>query len=160
VSGRAPSVLFLVLAVAFAIAGCGGSNKESTTGRDTNAIAGNWTGELSQQGLPPFRIAVAINGNGGAGVAYTGINCAGVWIAMDGNPPNTYEFTEQIKFGSGGNCKGTGTVNLRRAAARLDYTFHGGGVTSTGVLSRTTHRDLANVFRQAGAFTIPGEAPN
>jgi hypothetical protein len=150
--------LALLPALMLLLTGCGSSDSSNTStkaSRDTRAIAGDWTGELSQQGLPSFRIAVAIAPTGGAAVAYTGIDCAGVWTELGGSAPATYEFREDIKFGSGGKCKGSGRVSLKRTGTDLAYTFHGGGVTSHGSLSRTSQRELKKVFRQAGAFTLP-----
>jgi hypothetical protein len=148
------SLLAAILAV-----GCGGSAEDRSPtlqAPSTRAIAGDWTGRLIQTGLPPFRIAVAINPRAGGAVAYTGIRCGGIWTAISGDPPATYVFREGIKFGSGGKCKGTGTVSLKRDGQRLDYVFHGGGVTSRGILSRTTPRALNRVFRQIGAGLLPG----
>jgi hypothetical protein len=72
-------------------------------------------------------------------------------------PPHI--FTEKIKEGSGGACKGTGTVTLSPiqrhspngpAYTRLNYLFAGGGVTSRGLLHRVHAPELAPVFKQAG----------
>jgi hypothetical protein len=143
---------------AIALAGCGNSNDGETTATtvsaDTKPIAGDWTGTLTQKGLPPFRIAVSINGTGTGVVAYTGINCGGIWTAGTKHSAG-YEFTEQIEFGSGGSCKGTGTVDLTPSGSRLAYTFAGGGITSRGVLSRTTARRLKAVFRSVGTLQLP-----
>ena len=139
-------------------AGCGTSGNEeqaTMTGASTQPVSGYWTGDLHQAGLQPFKIAVSINADGGGAVAYTGIECAGTWAETGSNPPDSYEFREEIKFGSGGNCKGSGTVNLRRAGAQLDYAFEGGGVTSEGILSRATSQEMTRIFRQVGALPLP-----
>jgi hypothetical protein len=136
--------------IALLIAGCGGSDNDTNDARDTEAIVGNWGGTLTQQGLKPFKIAGFIDPHGQAAVVYTGINCGGTWSETEGDPPNSYTFTEHIQFGSGGNCKGIGTVTLKRAGAQLAYTFHGGGVASTGTLSRITDQEVHHISRQAG----------
>jgi hypothetical protein len=45
------------------LAGCGGGDSKSTPAPKaggTQQIAGQWTGQLTQAGLPPFRVAVQV----------------------------------------------------------------------------------------------------
>jgi hypothetical protein len=153
------------LPLAFAVLLIGGcSTNDSgdvTTLNNTRQIAGAWSGELRQQGQAPFGMAVDIGGDGTGRVAYTGLECGGGWT-LDGTQPSApprYIFTEKIKQGSGGACKGTGTVTLSPiqrhspngpAYTRLNYLFAGGGVTSRGLLHRVHAPELAPVFKQAG----------
>jgi hypothetical protein len=162
--------LGLLLAIAaLLIGGCGNNGDSSDVTAPgagiTRQIAGRWTGELRQEGLKPFEVAVDIGSDGNGKVAYTGIECGGEWT-LDGAQPSTpprYLFTEEIKEGAGGNCKGTGTVSLspiqghspnRAAYNRLHYRFTGGGVMSRGLLHRTDPAHLTPVFKQAGV-TLP-----
>jgi hypothetical protein len=163
VSARGLVLLFAIGALL--IGGCanGGESSDVTApgAGITRQIAGRWTGELRQEGLKPFEVAVDIGSDGDGEVAYTGIECGGEWT-LDGVQPSApprYRFTEKISEGAGGNCKGTGTVSLspiqsnspnRPAYNRLNYSFTGGGVTSAGVLHRTDPAHLAPVFEQAG----------
>jgi hypothetical protein len=144
-----------VLAAAALLAGCGEKeeNLSSTTATapDAASIAGDWTGELTQAGLKPFQVAVRIEPPGSvvSRVAYTGIACAGEWAPQQAT--DVFVFTETITAGSGGKCKGTGTVTLTpQTADSLAYVFSGGGVQSSGVLARTDAAGLAPVFQQAG----------
>jgi hypothetical protein len=127
----------------------------------TRQIAGGWTGELRQSGLASFAIAVDITADGRGRVAYTDIDCGGEWTLDDVQTslPPDYLFTEEIKEGAGGTCKGTGTVSLSPiqrnspngpAYTRLNYRFTGGGVTSRGLLHRIHAAELAPIFKQAG----------
>src|SRR3954467_10326789 len=107
--------------------GCEGSNDDDgTTSAIENSpaeeIAGTWTGNLSQSGLAPFRIAVVIRADGSGEGAYPGIDCAGKW-AVEGGVAPSYVFVETIERGKGGECKGTGTVHLRHAGSTLRYRF-------------------------------------
>jgi hypothetical protein len=147
------------------IAGCGSGDESSEVtalGEGvTRQISGRWTGTLHQQGLKPFEIAVDIGSDGNAEVAYTGIRCGGEWSldqVQQGTPPR-YVFTEEIKEGAGGSCKGTGTVALgpiqrqspnRPAYHRLNYSFSGGGVASRGLLHRTDPAHMSPIFKRAG----------
>jgi hypothetical protein len=143
--------------LALLVAGCGGSSNEeqtTTASADTKPISGNWTGTLHQEGLRPFRIAVSINPGGRGAVAYTGIECGGIWTETGANPPESYSFREEIKFGSGGRCKGSGTVHLRLDGEQLDYAFDGGGVTSHGSLHRTDAAGLKPIFDEAGVTLL------
>jgi len=150
------------LALAAGLTACGEKEETISTstgsGTDGFAIAGEWTGELTQEGLPPFLVAVRIAdpaAEGDSQVAYTGINCGGTWT-FDGrgtSEPAVYTFTEQITQGAGGNCKGNGTVTLTAnadAPQKLAYAFSGGGVQSSGTLQKTDAAGIAPVFAQAG----------
>jgi hypothetical protein len=156
--------LFALLLLA---AGCGSVNDAAEPGETaaesgvTRQIAGNWKGKLQQEGLPPFEIAVDIGPDSTGEVAYTGIKCGGDWTLdrVKTSIPPLYTFTEQINQGAGGTCKGTGTASItpiqdtqpnEPAYNRLNYSFTGGGVTSSGVLHRTDPESLKQVFRQAG----------
>jgi hypothetical protein len=157
-------VLLLALGASL-VAGCsGGESAGNVTAPGegvTRQIAGRWAGRLHQHGLPPFKVAVDISSNGDGEVAYTGIRCGGGWNldeVQQGLPPR-YVFTEEIKEGVGGSCKGTGTVSLapiqgntpnEPAYGQANYSFTGGGVTSRGLLHRTDAAGLARTFRQAG----------
>lgn len=142
---------------ALAVAGCGGGDdggsSTSTTAikGGTTKILGPWSGELTQEGLPPFRVAVLIFKDAGK-VAYTGIDCAGDWKLDSGDDASgSYVFTETIDEGAGGQCKGTGTVHLDEIAPkRLRYRFEGGGVASHGTLRPAPDRVWAAIFREAG----------
>lgn len=151
----------VALALAVMVAGCGDDgDDETTTGAagSTKAIAGIWTGELRQEGLPSFRVAAFIGENGEGQVAYTGINCGGFWTPASQSPPS-YSFTERINQGAGGNCKGSGSVALtENADGTLSYRFEGGGVISEGVLSHTSLQELRAVFREAGVGTVAPSA--
>ena len=158
--------LALLLAIgALLSAGCGNGGESSAVTAPgegiTRQISGRWTGTLHQEGLKPFEIAVDIGSDGMARVAYTGIECGGDWSLDQVRPsvPPRYDFTEQIKEGAGGNCRGTGRVSLspiqghspnRPAYNRVNYQFTGGGVTSRGLLHRTDIAHLAPVFKEAG----------
>jgi hypothetical protein len=146
------------------VGGCSSDESSDVTALGegvTRQIAGRWTGELHQQGLKPFEIAVDIGSDGNGEVAYTGIECGGDWTLDSVRPttPPQYRFTEEIIEGAGGSCKGTGTVSLspiqghapnQPAYSRLNYSFAGGGVTSRGLLHRTDTAHLAPIFQEAG----------
>jgi hypothetical protein len=144
------------------IAGCGSSDSggaKSTSAVDTSKagrVAGAWTGQLHQQGLAPFRIAVRIEPSGVGRVAYTGIDCAGTWRprGLMGFQSHFFNFIERIDRGAGGECKGTGRVNTVLDSTyrkqRLHYLFRGDGVTSRGTLHRTGSTGLNPVFGEAG----------
>jgi hypothetical protein len=147
---------------ALLIGGCGGSGDDgsTTTGSQaaanaTRQIAGIWSGRLTQLGLAPFQIGVAIGQDGTATVAYTGIDCAGSWIGERLNAkPVVFSFIETIDEGVGGHCKGRGTVEIRPTAdRRLDYHFSGGGVKSAGVLSRGSLKEVQAIWQEAGVNT-------
>jgi hypothetical protein len=166
--------LFLpIFALVLLMAGCGGVNdtgEPGVTGAElglTRQISGNWTGKLHQKGQPPFKIAVDIGADSTAQVAYSGIECGGGWT-LDGvqtSVPPRYLFTEEIKKGAGGTCKGTGTVSIspiqgnspsEPAYNQLSYEFSGGGVTSRGLLHRTDPAGIARIFDKAGLQPPPG----
>lgn len=129
---------------------------------DISAIVGAWSGQLQQRGLDPFLVAVRIEQPGSGRrtqVAYTGINCGGSWklkAARQADPPS-YLFAEQIDEGAGGECKGRGSVTLGPTpnGAGLSYSFLGGGVQSTGTLTRSDEAGIAPVFAQAGVVLVP-----
>jgi hypothetical protein len=157
-----------LLASALLVAGCGSDNDSSgatstaaSKGGSTREIVGQWTGTLTQPGLPPFRMAALIFSGAGK-VAYTGIDCAGDWkLAGGGDPGPTYVFTETINEGAGGECKGTGTVHLDQfAPKRLGYRFEGGGVSSQGVLRPARDLVWTAIFREAGVEVGTGSAGN
>jgi hypothetical protein len=162
VSGRR-LIALLALPVSL-LAGCGGSDDEGATSTAAvkglparaAAIAGDWRGTLEQKGLAHFQIGVRIDPSGTARVAYTGIDCAGVWEPgrFVSFQSHYFAFTERINRGAGGECKGTGRVkaylDLTTGEGKLHYRFAGGGVRSRGVLTRTDAAGLAPVFRQAG----------
>jgi hypothetical protein len=162
----------LLAVVALLVAGCGGGNGKdggtdthgtatlSTTAVGPGAakeISGPFAGKLTQAGLAPFRIGVQINPNGTGLVAYTGIDCAGHWTLERRAGPN-YTFFEEITSGSGGKCKGSGTVHLLQTrGGTIRYRFEGGGVTSTGFLVPASVHALLSVFREAGVNLAAGQ---
>jgi len=165
----------LVLAIAAVtvvgsfVAACGDDDGgDGTLNGAPEELVGDWSGGLKQTGLPSFRVAVRFDQGGLDGrppaVAYTGIECGGTWTwegTGESNPP-TYVFEEEIDQGSGGECKGSGRVEIhpaepcRKPAAnecdyrRLRYRFSGGGVTSTGVLTPASDDELGRIFEEAG----------
>jgi hypothetical protein len=157
-------VRWLVLALvlpAFLITGCGGDGGDgggtTTTVGPAQEIAGDWTGQLTQKGLAPFRVGVRIEADGTGRVAYTGIECGGMWTlkrALASGPPAGYTFREEITQGAGDSCKGAGAVGIApmpvRAPKELGYGFTGGGVSSHGTLHQTDEAGLKPVFDEAG----------
>jgi hypothetical protein len=143
---------YLVLAAAALLAaallaGCG-EKEESivestprTTENDVLAdIVGSWEGELQQKGLKPFTVEASIRSPKDRRVSrvhYTGIDCSGTWTLERVREMTVY-FLESIDRGQGGECKGTGTVQITPAPGeeRLAYEFRGGGVESRGTLHR------------------------
>ena len=152
--------------LALLIGGCGSGNGggNTTSANEVKGtsmrIAGPWTGQLIQAGLPPFKVAVWIF-NGTGTVAYTGIDCAGDWkLAGGGDPGPKYVFTETINQGAGGACKGTGTVHLdHHDPDSIIYRFQGGGVTSEGILRPARLPVWAAIFRRAGVQVGGSSAP-
>jgi hypothetical protein len=153
----------LIAVVGLLIAGCGGgddngkdlgtASKAAVKSGATREIRGPWVGKLRQAGLAPFRVAVIVNSGGTGLVAYTGIDCGGHWMLESGDPPS-YTFSEEIASGSGGNCKGRGTVHIRQTpGGTLRYLFEGGGVTSSGFLAPASFRAIATIWKQAGLHT-------
>lgn len=145
-SSRGNTIAAAVLAIA-AIAlvpGCGGEegNSQTTvTPAGFAAVAGDWSGMLSQAATEPFPIDVSVESEDDPErnvVRYGGeIACSGTWGYL-GDEGAEILFREVIDRGRGGRCKGVGTVRLSPTADadRLDYEFRGGGVESEGVLSR------------------------
>ena len=142
------SIALLVAALAAALlAGCG--EKEETvvesTPRTTQAdvladITGSWEGTLQQKGLKPFEVQATIRSPEDirqSTVHYTEIDCSGTWT-VERVRGDTVSFLESIDRGEGGECKGTGTVEItpQPGEDKLDYAFHGGGVESEGTLHR------------------------
>ena len=111
---------------------------------------------LTQTGRPQFQIAAVIDSNGGAAVAYTGIDCGGVWeLTSRPGDSRTYVFKETIVGAQSANCKSSGTVTLMQSAgSTLGYRFAGGGVTSTGSLTPASTQTVKNIFREAGLTTL------
>ena len=156
------SLCLLALGVVL-VAGCGDGDGDGTTLENssgiTRQIAGGWVGHLHQKGLKPFKVAADINPSGAGRVAYTGIKCGGDWTlssVLNTRPPH-YIFTEVIETGRGGSCKGRGKVDLLPiqrqepngpAYTRMNYTFTGGGVTSSGLLRRVHPPDVIAIFHQ------------
>jgi hypothetical protein len=144
-----PRVLIALLAAlaALALAACG--EKEEPSARELAdateeeqaeeefEIAGDWRGQLQQQGLDPFVVTAKITGAEGPNtVHYTGIDCSGDWT-YEGRTGDSYSFNERIDRGKSDKCKGSGTVTLSvESADELGYEFRGGGVESRGTLER------------------------
>lgn len=135
------AVLVLVLG-ALLLAGCGDDDDGDSGEPGVEAeydITGTWTGQLSQEGLEPFRVNATIGSLDDPSqntVHYTGIDCGGNWTFVK-REGSAFLFREVIDRGKGGDCKGEGDVRLVPFAADgLDYTFRGGGIESAGVLKR------------------------
>ena len=165
-------LLLAIVAVTVAgspLAGCGDEDGgDGTLNGAPKELAGDWSGRLTQKGLPSFRVAARFDQGGLDGsppvVAYTGIDCGGTWTweGTDESNPPIYMFEEEIDQGSGGECKGSGRVAIRpaepcqRVAANgcdyrhLRYRFSGGGVTSTGVLTPASDDEVTRIFEEAG----------
>lgn len=114
----------------------------TTQGAETGfEIVGTWEGRLQQRGLEPFRVRATIaslDDSPRNRVSYSGIDCGGRWKYL-GRNANSYKFREIIDEGQGRICKGIGTVRLAPTPGeRLEYLFRGGGVTSRGVLTRSS----------------------
>jgi hypothetical protein len=102
-------------------------------------VAGTWSGTLEQQGMKPFTVRVTIASAQAPAqnpVRYTGLNCSGSWDFQSREGAG-YHFREVIDRGTSPECKGVGDVTVTPRGSRLAYRFTGGGVTSTGLLSRT-----------------------
>ncbi|HEX6248255.1 MAG TPA: hypothetical protein VFZ64_10325 [Nocardioidaceae bacterium] len=124
-----------------------GSPAPSTRGGQVGAeavrpaawILGDWQGTLRQAGVEPFLLEVTIASleESSANVySYTVINCSGVW-EPDERRGATFRFLEVGDGGGGPLCNSTGEVTLVPLGdGRLHMTYHGGGVTSHGFLTR------------------------
>ena len=102
-------------------------------------IAGTWSGTLEQEGTKPFTVRVTIASAQTPAqnpVRYTGLDCSGSWD-FQSREGTGYHFREVIDRGASAKCKGVGDVTVTPRGTRLGYRFTGGGVTSTGVLSRS-----------------------
>lgn len=135
----------LVMALgAVLLAGCGDDDDDGGSGGEAGLeadydITGTWSGKLSQEGVPDFRVTATISSldDGSQNtVHYSGIDCRGNWTFQK-REDAAFLFREVIDRGEGGECKGVGEVRLVPFAADgVDYTFRGGGVESAGVLRR------------------------
>jgi hypothetical protein len=150
-------VIALLAALVLLIAGCGdGGDGSSSNEEKPTGIAGDWTGTPKQKGIAPFQVAARIDAVGSGRVAYIGIECGGSWISKRAlaSDPAFFGIEERIRKGAGGECTGSGMVQLHPKApergAPLEYEFSGGGVTSRGVLHRTGAAGIRPVFEQAG----------
>ncbi len=130
------------LLAALALGACGEREEpEITTANAAGQfeITGEWEGRLTQQGLKPFTVRATIDSlerSKQNTVRYSGIDCSGSWDFL-GADATAYRFRETIDSGAGGQCKGTGTVELVPLDDdTLEYSFSGAGVSSEGVLRR------------------------
>jgi hypothetical protein len=133
--------------LAIAAGGCGGSSgggsNDGSNGRFTAGtgayILGSWHGQLRQKGMSDFSVIAVVRSLTDASrntVSYTGIRCSGNWTYR-GYSGGAYRFHEVIGRGSGGSCKGQGTVTLQPTGRyTVRYEFRGGGVVSRGTLKR------------------------
>ena len=139
---RLSSIVVAGLAVGALLLGCGGreSSRQTSSG-DLSAkkVIGNWQGEISEKGLKPFRLTVTIASLLRASqnrYHYTGIDCSGVWKFLGRRNP-AFRFRELYGGGGGPKCIPSGTVTLTPSGSRrLDFEYHGGGVTSRATLTR------------------------
>ena len=138
-----PPILALLLC-GLALAACGEKSEPEITGVNDDVefkITGAWKGELRQKGIKPFPVEARIESLARSKqnvVRYGGeIDCAGTWEYL-GASETAYRFREVIDRGSGGKCKGAGTVTLGPLTQdSVAYAFRGGGVHSQGRLTRT-----------------------
>ena len=125
-------LMMLAGVAAGAMTGCGGSGSKYP-------IAGIWSGQLTEQGLAPFRLTAQIRGIKGTArntVSYTGVRCTGHWVYR-GRPRKAFRFREVIDTSRSGRCKGAGLVTLTpHGPNALIYFFHGGGRIRRGTLTR------------------------
>lgn len=102
-------------------------------------VLGHWQGKLRQVGVPPFVVTVNIASLQTASantVSYTGINCTGYW-QFDGRRGTTFRFVEILQGGGGPLCNSVGAVTLVPLGNdRMHFVYHGGAVTSHGILTR------------------------
>jgi hypothetical protein len=137
----------LALLAAMALSACGEKSEPDLKSlasqyrqQQEQAILGDYSGTLHQQGEKPFEVDATVgslNDPSKNPVHYSGLDCSGTWTYTkleDG----TYSFRERISKGKSDKCKGTGTVELEpQGANRYGYVFRGGGVTSEGTLQRS-----------------------
>ena len=140
--------LAIAIATLAIVTGCGEKSEPDSTTAGPSAeggagqfdIEGTWKGRLTQRMTKPFRVTATIASLTNAErntVSYTGIDCRGHWRFLSRNT-RAFTFREIIDSGESKVCKGRGTVRLTPMPDdRLDYEFHGGGVTSRGILVRT-----------------------
>jgi len=143
---RRPLSLVAACLAALALAACGEKEEPDFTGpgaqppaNPLEPIAGTWSGTLEQRGIKPFTVRVTIASAQKPAknpVSYTGLSCAGTWDFQSREEAG-YHFREVISRGAGAKCKGVGDVTVTPRGNRLAYRFSGGGVTSSGVLSRS-----------------------
>lgn len=139
---RRGRVVLAGLAVSVLLLGCGGresSRQAPSGGPSAKKVIGNWRGEMSEKGLKPFRLRVRIASLGRASqnrYHYTGIDCSGVWKFLD-RSDSAFRFRELYGGGGGPKCIPSGTVTLTPSGSgRLDFEYHGDGVTSRATLRR------------------------
>jgi hypothetical protein len=140
-----------LLPLAFAVlvaaaAGCGDSSKGNESKKSTTtapphafSLISEWHGRLTQKKLQPFDVNATIRSLSSGTrntVHYSGIDCSGNWTYL-GRTNRAFRFREVIDRGKSSTCKGVGTVSLiPKGTNQLRYEFRGGGVVSSGVLSR------------------------
>lgn len=106
------------------------------------SLQGTWKGTLTQKDMPKFTVTATIrtfNPESSDNPVFYGspLHCRGRWRFLD-RTGSVYRFRETITSGHSSSCKGTGTVKLAwKGGDRARYRFSGGGVTSSGTLTRT-----------------------
>ena len=163
------SALLATLALAAGLAACG--EKEETVGTSTGsgagdfAIAGDWSGQLTQRGLDavPGRGPDRRPGppSGRTQVAYTGIDCGGEW-ELDGRGSADALGLRVHRARSppapGGACKGSGTSRSPRTTPRRRSSPTSSAAAasqSSGTLTKTDEAGIAPTFAQAGVTLSP-----
>lgn len=160
----------LLAALASVLTGCedAAENDGAATGPvefPMPELAGDWSGEIEHEGRA-LEIALHADAFNPPTVAYTEINCGGIWAFESealSNPPFIY-FKERLDRGSGDECEGGGQVEIHpgepckdpRAEGvcgyrTLEYKFgRGEGVITEGVLRRTSTLEARRIFEKAG----------